>query len=77
MTDSRSVNIPWVEQIFTMANDMENDETKRYQADLDLFGGSQWVIWGKRKKGELDMLHLKSSSWKTAFNLWYDIYNTW
>ena len=28
---------PWVKQIFTKANDMENDETKRNQADLDLF----------------------------------------
>ena len=40
MTDRRSVNIPLVKQIFTKADDMENDETKRYQADLDLFRGS-------------------------------------
>lgn len=37
MTDIRSVNIPLVNQIFAKANGMENDETKRYQADLDLF----------------------------------------
>ena len=37
MTDRRSVNIPLVKQIFTKADDMETDETKRYQADLDLF----------------------------------------
>ena len=40
MTDRRSVNIPLVKQIFTKADDMENDESKRYQADLDLFRGS-------------------------------------
>ena len=37
MTHRRRVYIPWVKQIFTKENDMENDETKRYQADLDLF----------------------------------------
>ena len=40
MTDRRSVNIPLVKQIFTKADNMENDESKRYQADLDLFRGS-------------------------------------
>ena len=40
MTDRRSVNIPLVKQIFTKADDMETDESKRYQADLDLFRGS-------------------------------------
>ena len=40
MTDRRSVNIPLVKQIFTKVDDMENDESKRYQADLDLFRGS-------------------------------------
>ena len=40
MTDRRSVNIPLVKQIFTKADDMENDESKRYEADLDLFRGS-------------------------------------
>ena len=40
MTDRRIMNIPLVKQIFTKADDMENDEIKRYQADLDLFRGS-------------------------------------
>ena len=40
MTDRRSAIIPLVKQIFTKADDMENDESKRYQADLDLFRGS-------------------------------------
>ena len=35
-----SIDPPWVKQIFTKVNDMENDETKRYQADIDLFRGS-------------------------------------
>ena len=39
MYDRRSLNIPLVNQIFTKADDMENDESKRYQADLDLFRG--------------------------------------
>ena len=37
ITDRRSVNIPWVKQIFTKENNMEHDEYNRYQADLDLF----------------------------------------
>ena len=40
MTDRRSVSIPWVKQISTKADDMENDKSKRYQVDLDLFVGS-------------------------------------
>ena len=34
------VYFPWVKQILTKANDMEHDESKRHQADLDLFRGS-------------------------------------
>ena len=34
------VHFPWVKQILTKANDMEHDESKRHQADLDLFRGS-------------------------------------
>lgn len=37
MIQRRSVYIPGVKQIFTKANDMENNEIKRHQADLDLF----------------------------------------
>ena len=40
MTDRRSVNIPLLKHIFTKADDMEHDESKRYQADIDLFMGS-------------------------------------
>ena len=35
-----SMNIAWVEQIFTKVNYYENDEKESYQADLDLFRGS-------------------------------------
>ena len=44
------MNMPWAKQIFTKENDMENDETKRYQADLDPFREvSEW--FGKWEEG--------------------------
>ena len=49
-----------MKQIFTKANDMENDKTNRYQADLDLFLGKLVNDLGKRKKGKLVMLDLSS-----------------
>ena len=51
MTDRRSVNIPWVKQIFTKENDMENDETKRYQEDLYLFLGEVSEWFGEEEEG--------------------------
>ena len=50
-----------MKQIFPQANDMENDETKRHQADLDLFLGRLVNDLGKRKKGKLVMPDLSSS----------------
>ena len=50
-----------MKHIFTKANDMENDETKRYQADLDLFLGKLVNDLEKRKKGKLVMSDLSSS----------------
>ena len=45
-----SMNMPWAKQIITKANDMENDETKRYQEDLDPFREvSEW--FGKWEEG--------------------------
>jgi len=49
-----------VKQIFTQANDMENDETKRYQADLDLFLGKLVNDLGEMEKGKLVMPVLSS-----------------
>lgn len=37
MIHRRSVYITGVKQIVTKANEMENNGTKRHQADLDLF----------------------------------------
>ena len=51
-----------MKQIFTKANDMENDETKRYQADLELFLGKLVNDLGKKKKGKLVMPDLSSST---------------
>ena len=51
-----------MKKIFTKANDMENDETKRYQADLDLFLGKLVNDLGKRKKGKLFMPDLSVST---------------
>ena len=36
---------------FMKVNDMENDETKRYQADLDLFLGKLVNDLGEMEKG--------------------------
>ena len=49
-----------MKQIFTKVNDMENDETKRYHANLDLFLGKLVNDLGKRKKGKLVMPDLSS-----------------
>ena len=40
-----------MKQIFTKVNDMENDETKRYQVDLDLFLGKLVNDLGEMEKG--------------------------
>ena len=50
----------WVKKIFTHANDMKNDETKRYQADLGEI--SQW--FGEEEEREVsyawfELLHMK------------------
>ena len=51
-----------MKQIFTKVNDMENDETKRYQADLDLFLGKLVNDLGEMEKGKLVMPDLSSST---------------
>ena len=49
-----------MKQIFTKVNDIGNDETKRYQADLDLFLGKLVNDLGEREKGKLVMPVLSS-----------------
>ena len=63
------MNNPWVKQIFTKATDMENDEIKRNQAGLDLFGEiSKW--FGEEEEGEVSNVQLELLQMKTASNLW-------
>ena len=49
-----------MKQIFTQANDMENDETKRYKDHLDLFLGKLVNDLGEMAKGKLVMPNLSS-----------------
>ena len=48
---------------------MENDETKRYQADLDLFYGKLVSDLGKEEEGEVRLALLKVLQLKNCLQL--------
>ena len=58
-----------MKQIFTKTNDMLNDETKRNQADLDLFGEiSKWL--GELEEGAVSDVHIELLQMKNCLQVW-------